>query len=68
MGYEYCVWCCMVAVGFVFIFVVSTIVAFCIDALYVGYGREFRIVMSGCVGLIRRRGWCVVVDVGGISV
>ena len=58
----------MVAVGVVFIFVVSTAVAFCIAALAVWYGGEFRIVMCGCVGLMRRRGWCVVVDVGSIGV
>ena len=57
-----------VAVKFVFIFVVYTTVAFCIDALSVWYRRECRIVVGGCVGLMRRVGWCVVFYDGGARV
>ncbi len=61
-------WCYGRAVGVVFVFVVYATVAFCIAALSVWYEGEFRIVMCEYVGLMRRRGWCVVVDVGGIGV
>jgi hypothetical protein len=50
------------------VFVVSTTVAFCIAAPSVWYGRKLRVVMCGCVGSLRRWGWCVVVDVGGVTV
>ncbi len=61
-------WCYGVAVGVVLVFVVSATIAFCIAALSLWDGREFRIVMWGCVWLMRRRGWRVVVDVGGVGV
>ena len=47
-----------------FVFVVSTTNAFCIGAMYVRYVLEFGIVVSGCVGLRRRRKCCVVRDSG----
>ena len=56
----------MVSVGVVFIFVVSATVTFCIDALSVWYGRGFRIVVSGCVRLMGRRGCCVYFMLGAL--
>ncbi len=50
-----------------FVFVVSTTVAFGIGALSVGYVREFGIVVNECVGLRRRRKCCVVCDSGDLG-
>ncbi len=50
----------MIAVEFVFMFVVSMTIAFCIDALFAWCCWEFFIVVSRCVGMLMRNSWCVV--------
>ena len=58
----------MIAVEFVFMFVVSTTIAFCIGALFAWCCREFHIVVSRCVGMLRRKSWCAIFSVKSVSV
>ncbi len=58
----------MIVVDFVFVFAVSTTIAFCIDALFAWCCSKFRIMVSRCVGLMMRSSWCVVFYAKSVSV
>ena len=58
----------MIAVEFEIVFVVSTTIAFCIGALFAWCCREFHIVVSMRVELLRQNIWCFNISVESVSV